>query len=259
MPRHNQFREQPEQLPIEVDEPSASVRFDPLQRRAFGSVPTLVGKNMDIPKFEQLDGHGWERTSADTMRQGLYNTSDKARYAVNGVALSPEFYEQIIRNQKAFKTSIGAKTLAANRLSNTDLTDERYGKSQTEPLVAKQIRHEMIIHGLKQQEYTLETLLEWQRQPGYWRTSENELRIMATSAWDQTFDGMLRTLRENYNLSGNELVDMQQALAYRLLRGPQDSRMQEWGEHLTVGKQYTQNVRMLFEQSERRIMRDLSA
>ncbi|HEY1085776.1 MAG TPA: hypothetical protein VGE34_03580 [Candidatus Saccharimonadales bacterium] len=255
--RHDNFPDQPETLPLDIETTSASARFDPNQRRAFGSVPTLVGRDLEIPKFEHLDGHAWELTDASVILQGLY--SDKARYAVNGLALSPELHGQIIRNQKAFKASIGAKTMAANRLTNPDLAGERFDKSQVHPLIAKQARHEAIIQGLEQQEAMLETLIGWQRQPGYSRTSESELRILATSAWSQTFDGILHTLRDNYGLSNDELVNMQHALAYRLFRGGQNDRTREWGEHLKIGSRYTRSVRLLFQQSERNIQRDLSA
>ena len=246
-----------DELPLEgiPDVESAHVRFDPKQHRAFGSVPKLLGEDLDIPDFERLDTRAWTLTDATTMRQGLYHPS--GTFVVNGVSLSPEYYEQIIRSQRAFLAKTGGATIAANRLANPELAVERFEKSQTKPLEAKHARHETIITGLQQQQKTLDTLLEWQRQPGYWRTSESELRILATSAWDQVLVGMLGVLKDNHGLDADEFLDMQHALGYRLFRDSQ--RISQWGEQLALGRDYTRSVRLLFQQSDAKILRQLES
>ncbi|MES2876660.1 MAG: hypothetical protein V4678_04285 [Patescibacteria group bacterium] len=249
----DKFPGQPgEELPIEIqDEQETVPRFDPDQHRAFGSAPALLGKDFDVPQFERLSPEAWQRTESTTLRAGLYRPSGK--YEVNGLALSPEYHEAIIRNQKAFVASTGAKTVAANRLSHPERQQEKFDKSQTEPLMSKHARHQVIIDDLRTQQDNLETLLGWQRTPGFWRTDEVDLRLRATQAWQQTFLGMLRTLKDNYELTTNQELDMQQAAAYRLFRGPQSERVKQWGDYLNLGNDYTKGVRLLFEQSDRKI------
>jgi hypothetical protein len=252
----DKFADQPEALPLDGDTVVESTpRFDPSQHRAFGSVPGLVGKGLDIPRFEQLDALAWERTDADVVKQGLYR--DSARFAVDGIVLSPELYEQVIRNQNAFLTSIGGKTIAATRLNNPERAKEKFEKSQITSLESKQARHETIITQLATDEERLATLQEWKRTPGYWKTSEAQMRLMATTAWDQTFVGMLRTLKDNYDLSNEQFINMEHALAYRLFRGPQNNRIEQWGSYLQLGRGYTHNLKTLFEQSDSRIKKAL--
>jgi hypothetical protein len=252
----DRFHDQPETLPLDGDaivEPTP--RFDPSQHRAFGSVPGLIGKDLDVPRFEQLSPWAWEHTDADIVAQGLYR--DTARFSVDGIVLSPELYEQVIRNQSAFLASIGGKTLVANRLSNPERAKEKFDKSQIASLESKQARHETIITQLAADEERLATLQEWKRTPGYWKTSEGQMRLMATTAWDQTFIGMLRTLKDNYDLSNEQFIDMQHALAYRLFKGPQTERIEQWGNYLQLGREYTHNCKTLFQQSDSRIKKAL--
>lgn len=256
--RRDKFPDQPETLPIgvETSAPDASPRFDPQQHRAFGSAPNLVGRNLEIPAFEHIPDQAWARTDAAVIRQGLYG--DSANYAVQGIALSPEYYEAIIRNQKSFLGSTASKTVAANRLAHPERQLEKLEKSQIAPLESKHVRHQAIIPDLQAQQDNLQTLLEWQRARGYWRTDEADLRVRATQAWQQTFVGMLSTLKDNYDLTANDELDMQQALAYRLFRGKQGERMKQWGDYLGVGAEYTRRVKILFEQSDRKIGRALA-
>lgn len=255
MPKIINFDSQPEKLPFEVEEVERPAHFDPKQHRAFGSLPRLIGGELTIPRFDQLDSRAWELTDAATMRQGLYG--ERGAYTVNNLAVSPEYYEQIIRNQEAFLSSIGAKALAANRMVHPERLKEKYDKSQVEPLRTKLERHKTIMNSLDTQQENVDTLLEWQRQPGYWRTNETELRVLGTSVWDQTLLAMLATLRDNYNLSVNDHINMQQALSYRLFRGSQSDRIKQWGQQLSLGHDYTRSLRLQFQQSRSKIEKQL--
>lgn len=249
----------PGQEPFSFDDPeldNVSPRFNPSQHRAFGSVPNLLGKELTIAPFEHIPEQAWMRTDSAVLRLGLF--SEKGAYQVNGLVLSPEYHEAIIRNQKSFLASTGSKTVSANRLNNSQRQQEKYDKSQTEPLVSKHARHRVIIEDLKSQQANLSQLLEWQRTPGYWRTDETDLRVRTTQAWQQTFVGMLSNVKDNYGLSVEEKLDMEQAMAYRLFRGKQADRVAEWGGFLRLGADYTRSVRLLFEQSDRKIGRALA-
>ena len=255
--RREKFPDQSEELPLGIDqeETATEPRFNPSQRRAFGSVPNLLGSSIDLTSPEQIPARAWELTEPVAMRAGLHH--ENAKYLVNGLALSPEYYETIVRNQKAFLGSTGAKTIRANRLAHPERQQEKYDKSQVEPLVSKHARHEPIIADLQAQQDNLSTLLQWQRARGYSRTDESDMRIRATQAWQQTFMGMLQTLKDNHELSEDDQHAMEQALASRLFRGEQSRRMAAWGSYLELGAEYTRGVKLLFMQSDQKIGRAL--
>jgi hypothetical protein len=239
-------------LPLEnLEIPLQPARFDPNQHRAFGSVPTLLGNEIEVPPFNRLDNLAWQLTAPSAIKSGLYGRS--GGNAVNGLVLSPEQYTAIIRNSDAFKASIQAKTQAANRQTNDVRAQEKELLSVSGALKSKARRHERVLRGLNSEAQNLDTLKQWQRTPGYWRTTEVEMRTRASAAWHDTFYRTLRTLKEHHDLSPEQLVDMSNALAFRLTRGSQTDRMRNWGEMLSGGAEYNRDVTLLFAHSARLI------
>lgn len=238
-----------EQLPLDVaDAPSVEPRFDPDQYRAFGSVPTMLGKRIDVPPFERLDGLAWQRTEPAVLTQGLFGVEGNT--AVNGLALGSEYYKAIIRNHDAFQASIRNTTQAANRQAGDVRAREKELRSVAGALHSKQDRHEKILSGLETQRDVLATLSDMQRTPGYHRhLTETDMRLLATTAWDQSFMGMLKVLKDQHDLSNNDFIEMSQALSYRLLRGPQKERIRNWGDMLTLGTRYNRGVSTMFAHS----------
>lgn len=231
--------------------PPAPVRFDPEQKRAFGSVPTLLGKEIDIPPLHRLNQWALEHTEPAMLRRGLYGR--EGNNAVNGLVLNTTQFEVIVRSHPAFESAIRNKTLAANTATNDLRTREKELKSVLGSWESKQARHAGILTGLGRERDNLTTLAEWQRVPGYWRTREADLRIMTTQAWEMSFANILQVLREQHELSPEQHVDMTHALAHKLVRGPQAERMKHWGGMLGLAIDYNRDVTLLFEHSARQI------
>ncbi len=238
-----------EQLPLEVEAaPATESRFDPDQYRAFGSVPTMLGKLVDVPPFERLDNLAWQRTEPAVLAQGLFGVEGNT--AVNGLALGADHYKAIIRNHDAFQASIRNTTQAANRQTSDVRAREKELRSVLGALHSKQERHEKILGNLETQRDVLATLSDMQRTPGYHRRlTEVEVRVLANTAWDQSFLGMLRVLKDQHDLSSNDFIEMSQAMSYRLLRGPQKERIHNWGDMLALGTRYNRAVGTMFTHS----------
>ena len=242
-------------LPLEGIEVSTVLpRFDPNQRRAFGSVPGLLGKNIDVPPFHRLDELALRRIEPTTLRRGLYGV--QGNNAVKGLALNTQQYEVIVRNHKSFSAAIRNKTLAAQATANDIRAREAELRSVAAALDNKAKRHETVLAGLSAERETLAKLADWQKTPGYWRTREVELRVLATSAWEGSFTNILKVVRDQHELSPEEYIDMANALAYRLTKGPQDERMKSWGGMLGLALDYNKSVGALFNTSAHQITSD---
>lgn len=228
-------------------------RFDPAQRRAFGSVPGLLGRELDIPSFEQLDGLALERVSPRGLRRGLLGA--EGRNAVDGVVLNAEEYTAIVRNVDSFQAAIQARTASASRANNPVRATEKVLLSGRESFEQKQHRQNAVLTGLRQEQATIDTLLEWQRVPGFSRTSQIDIVSLASQAYNGTFANMLRACKDQYELSPKEYADMQHALAYRLFRGPQNDRVANWGQVLEVAHSYTNAKASLFRTRQQKVQR----
>ncbi len=240
----NPGEQDPLQMPLEIDgmPEAAGQRFDPAQRRAFGSVPTLLGAKLEVPKFEHLDGRALQRVTPENLRSGLGLVSDNSkphhRYSVDGLVLGADEYTAIVRSPGAFANAVQAKTIAAGKASNDVRLQEKEIKSGYESFRQKWDRQNKVLSGLGTERATLRTLLEWQRVPGYSRSSEVDIVVLASQALNGTFRGMLKTLKDSHQLPADDLVDMDNALAYRLFRGPQKERVKNWGGMLLVADNY---------------------
>ena len=245
-----------EQLPLDVEEaPAAEPRFDPDQYRAFGSVPTMLGKRIDVPPFERLDNLAWRRTDPAGIERGLFGVEGNT--AVNGLALGSEYYKAIIRNHDAFQASIRNTTQAANRQTGDLRAREKQLRSVAGALRSKQERHEKILSHVATQQEGLAKLADMQKTPGYHRhLTEADVRLLATTAWDQNFMGMLSVLKDQHDLTNNQFIEMSQALSYRLLRGAQKERVANWGAMLGLGMRYNRNVATMFTHSLSTIERE---
>jgi hypothetical protein len=251
MPRREDFPgSDADRLPLEGLEAADQLipRFDPDQHRAFGSIPGLIGKEVEVPPFHRLDGKALERVRSTDIREGLYGVS--GNYAVNGLVLGAEEYTAIVRHAPSFQKAIQARITAANRPTNDIRTREKELRGVQAALRSKTERHQKVLSGLDGEHENLSTLKEWQHTPGFWRASETDIRVMASSAWE-SFHHMTHVLADHYDLSSNERVDVDQALAYRLLRGGQRERIGYWGEMLELGIDYNRSRHLLFEHSAR--------
>lgn len=246
-----------EQLPLEAEgmpEPTEDTAImHPSQRRAFGSVPGLLGKRLDIPPFERLDGEALERVEPVALRANLFD--QEGRNAVDGIVLSSEQYTAIVRSPESFQSSIQAKTAAASRAVNPVRAVEKELKSGRDAFRQKWHKQRDVIAGLDHERQVLRTLREWQQVPGFSRTSEIDIVALANEALHGTIANMLRAYKDQHELSPKEHHDMVNALYYRLFRGPQSERVENWGKTLEVADNYTTAVLYLFKGRQNRINR----
>lgn len=232
------------QLPLDGMPEPAALRFDTEQHRAFGSLPGLVGRNLEIPDFHRLNSVALERVAPSTIMRGLFDR--EGRYAVDGLVLSAEEYKGIVRNVPAFRTSISATILRANRMTNDIRTTEKELNGTHAALTSKRGVHDTVISSLVYESDNLKQLQEWQKVPGFWRTTELEMRLKGNQAWNYSFRHMLDVLKDQYELAPEEHIDMVHAMAHKLFRGPQRDRVAYWGEMLSTSQNYNNARKTLF-------------
>lgn len=245
--RREQFPGLPgEELPGMPEPERPAIDFD--QFRAFGSVPRMLGSQIDVPNGSSLDQRALTRVRPEIMERGLFGVSGGTAH--NGLVLGNEFHEAIVRSHDAFLSSVSAKTGKANRQTPDPRAQEKTYRSQLGSLSNKHERHEKVITTLEGRQEVLSTLLDMQRTPGYHkRVSDADVRMMATTVWTEVFGGMLTALKDQRDLSTHDMIRMQQAMAYRLLGGPQQERMENWGGMLRLGARYNGAVTTMFKYS----------
>lgn len=253
----NSGEHDPFQLPLEAEgmpeSPHDEARFDPAQRRAFGSVPGLLGRELTIPPFERLNAVALRRVEPDAIKSGLLGR--EGGYAVDTVVLNPEEYTTVVRSPRSFQRSVQAKTVAANRSANEIRAKEKEIRSGHHAFENKADRHVTYIESLVEERAMLEELLEWQRTPGFARTSQIDIVALANRAWNLTFRGMLDALKNHYDLTVEEHSNMTNAMAHKLFRGPQRDRIAYWGEMLAVARDYNRAKTILFTNRQHKIAR----
>lgn len=227
-------------------------RFDPEQLRAFGSIPGLLGRDLDIPLISRLDALALQRIQPGAIRSGLYGRD--GTNTVNNLVISAEEYGAIVRNPKSFQNAVQAKTTAANRLTGDVRSREKELRSVPGAFQSKLDKYEKVFAGLASERGTLNKLAEWQHTPGYRRTSEADIRSLAGSAWNGSFRHILEVLRDKYGLSAEEHVNNVNAMAYKLFRGPQRERIAYWGGMLDLALSYNRNRTILFRLSSQKIV-----
>lgn len=247
----------PMQLPLEAEgmpQPAEdAARFNPDQRRAFGSVPGLIGKDLDIPAFERLDSDAVQKVEPAAIKWGLLGR--EGGYAVDGIVLNPEEYTLVVRSPRSFQRAVQAKTVAANRSVNELRAKEKELRSGQHAFDGKSGKQAIYIDGLVKERAMLETLLERQRVPGFAHTSQVDIVALASQAWNLTFRGMLDTLKSQYDLNPEQHANLTNAMAYKLFRGPQRDKVAYWGEMLTVARDYNRAKTLLFVNRQHKIAR----
>jgi hypothetical protein len=246
-----------DQLPLEAEHmpvpPEDTARMHPSQRRAFGSVPGLLGRQLDIPPFERLDGTSLELVEPESLRANLFG--QQGRNAVDGIVLNAEQYTAIVRSPESFQSSIQAKTVAADRSVNPVRAVEKELKSGRDAFRQKWYKQRDVINGLEHEREVLHTLREWQKVPGFARTAEIDIVALANEALHGTINNMLQAYKDQHQQTPKEHHDMVNALYYRLFRGPQNDRIAYWGKTLEVADNYTTAVLFLFKGRQNKVNR----
>jgi hypothetical protein len=235
----------PEMEPPAPSPEESTARFNAEQRRAFGSVPKLLGVELN-PAIE-LTEEDERRVDVSSLHKGLYTTWREGRRVVNGLGLNKKEYTAIPRSISHLETHVSAVAGAAHEgLSNEIRTAE---VEQTSPIhVLERFQAEMpeVIKGLDAEKEQLARLRSYIRTPGFARTTQADLVVLANNVLQISFTNMLRVSAHNLDWSMKEKEAAAQAMQQRLFRGPQRSRVQYWGELSGLALQYTNHKRLLF-------------
>lgn len=224
--------------------PDPQPRFDPNRRRAFGSVPGLLGVELDysgiVPERDNLHlGEEYITTS-------LYGM--KGRCAVNGLALNETEYAGILIHEPTFRKRIAARSVNAHKDSSPVRRDE---VGLTAPLHAleKQVTVQaQFVTALTTEQAKIQTLLGYAKQPGHARTKEIDMRMLATEILVGSFANILDVVGTQRHWTEEERIGAQQVLSQQLFSGPQRSRIGNWQTMLGVTGQYTGRKKALFTQ-----------
>lgn len=245
----------PGQLPLEGEDFQnipLEQRFNPKDRKAFGSIPGLLSRGMSIPAFEQLDGAGLARVAPQSIEANLYGVQDGT--SVNGLLLNPKEYNVFVRSDTAFGRAIQSTTMAANKHTTQPERYRREARSAEAGFTNKIDKYDGVLKGLADEQQRLETLLRWQRAPGYARTDKLNIVVQANDAWSGTFANIVTTLADYHHLSKADAAKTNEALEYRLFRGAQSEKIAYWGDMLKLSLRYNKAKTTMFTQSQRRII-----
>lgn len=224
--------------------PDPQPRFDPNRRRAFGSVPGLLGVEIDY------SGMNPERDNPHIDRQylaaSLYGM--KGQYVVSGLALNEQEYAGILINAPTFSRRISARAATAHTASAPTRQTE---VSLTAPLHAleKQVDVQAsFVSALSTEHEKIQKLLKYARQPGHAHIKEIDMRMLATEVFVGSFSNLLRVVGTQREWTEEERVGAEQALSQQLFTGSQRSRIGNWQTMLGITEQYTARKKTLFTQ-----------
>lgn len=218
--------------------------FNPEQRRAFGSVPRLLGVNLELDL--QLSAADKSHVTFDYLRESLYS---KEGQSVDGLALNPAEYSTILINPPTFEKRIGAQAENAHKYSNPLRREEA---KLNAPLHAYRYpnglldSHRVIVAALTTETTALAELKSYIGARGYALTTEARIRELATYTWQNSFDNLLRVNANQRNWSPRELHGAVEAMAKYLFTGPQNERVGYWGGLTDLASTYAKQKRVLF-------------
>lgn len=226
-------------------------------RRAFGSVPGLLGREIQLPSIEHIDSVAFARVQPNVLQSQLFGASEGN--VVDGVLLNESEYTLLVRSDTAFDTAIRARTGNANQLAIPELREHRREKSTSRAFANKLAGYEGILAGYAQERERLQKLLKWQQVPGYAQTDEWTMKSEATAAWTLSFGNILGTLAEHHQLDPRDKLDLEVAMAYKLFKGSQRDKVGYWGQMLSLSRKYNLQKTNLFERSKHTIERRIGS
>ncbi len=240
----------PGALPLEgLEVPRAAL--EPERRRAFGSVPRLLGVNLELTL--QLTAADKAHATAENLQSALYGAEGQS---VNGLVLNPAEYSAILIHATSFEERLGARAERAHAHSNPI---RRAEAKIDAPLHAYRDRgglldkHIGVVAGLSTEVAKLAELAKYIRVPGYALTTEAKMRLLTTYAWEHSFDNLLRVAANQQHWTLRERHGATEAMAARLFSGPQTERVGYWGEITGLARTYASQKRALFTQRQHQV------
>lgn len=211
----------------------------PERSRAFGSIPNLLGRNVSI---ECADDMQLDKVSPVFLAGHLYGEGE---HAVSGIILNPNEYDTILRSPQSFARAVGAKTLAG-RGQRTANDEAAFLRSKDHALDSKQEQQGKVITGLDKEIAALRRLIKFIKVPGYAHTTEAELRVLATSAWEISFNNIVDVVARHAQWTQSEKDKGLNAMAMQLTQGAQRERVGYWHDMTKLAGNYAMHRRALF-------------
>lgn len=233
-------------LPLDGVVPRAS--FEPERRRAFGSVPRLLGVNLELNL--ELTASDRQHAAGGYLRDSLFSSQGQQ---VNGLALNPAEYATVLINAPTFEERIGARAERAHKYSNPIRREEAklnapwHAYQDHNGLLEK---HQAVVTGLAGEVSALEELMRYIRARGYALTNEGRIRQLATYAWQHSFDNILEVASNQRGWTRREHHGAVEAVATNLVTGPQNQRIGYWGGITGLAHEYAKKKRALFTQRQ---------
>ena len=211
----------------------------PERRRAFGSIPNLLGRGVNI---EYMNDMGLDRVSPASLAGYLYGEGE---HAVSGIVLNPREYDAILRSPQSLIRAVGAKTLA-RRGQSTESDEAAFLRSKDHALTSKQEKQSKAIIGLDKEITDLSQLMKLIKAPGYAHATEAELRGLATSAWEVSFNNIVNVVARQAKWTQEQKHKGLNAMATQLTRGAQRERVGYWHDLTKLAGNYAVHRRALF-------------
>lgn len=245
--------EQPQQ-PAVVEQ---AQRSDPEKRRAFGSVPRLLGsKALELAvEYHEISPELIMEVGANNLRTSL--TSPRGKFMVAGLALNETEFKHIIRSKEleTVEAPVMARTVAANRGTvNPIRLEEKELKSRKGLLGTKGKAHTAVLNSLEKENVNLSELFRLIKSPGFALVKEADLRILATSAWEHSFLNLINVAKNQFGWDNDKAEQAKKAMTSRLLSGPQRERVRYWEELTGLARDYSRMKHALFSQRKNKIV-----
>lgn len=225
--------------------------FEPERRRAFGSVPRLLGVNLELRL--QITAADKAHATVENLQSTLYARDGQS---VEGLVLNPAEYAAILIHAATFEARLGARA----ETHHADSNPIRRAEAKIDaPLHAYRDRgglldkHIGLVATLAAETEKLAELAQYIRLPGYAQTTEAKLRLLATYAWEHSFDNLLRVAANQQDWTLRERHGATEAMAARLVSGPQTERVGYWGEVTGLARTYASQKRVLFTQRQHQV------
>lgn len=231
------------ELPIPALPPINPHLVGPDRRRAFGSLPRLIGVSLEAAA--ELTNEDMLRVSPDSIKSSLYSEGD---YVFNGLALNSDEFKVIMLSPKSLRTRVGARADSAHASSNpirrqeVKMTAPKHVLEQVLPL------QEALAAKASKEVAELEAFSKFMRSPGYAHYKEADLRTQATSVLTGSFANLLRVAGEQQAWTPEQVKRARPALETRLFTGPQRQRIGQWWQYTDIATRYGQARLAMFTQ-----------
>ena len=246
----------------------AQAPYDPERKRAFGSIPRILGVTVETVG-EEIDPRGDRLISPWYVNTTLYGA--RGGYSVSGLAVNEAEYELLVRWPKAFSEAIEAKTEGANQEGVNHIRyEEKRIKSVLEAYRSKLPLHEAALAGLVQDTDNLREAQKVAAAPGYSlvkpkqhedakpeRYTELDLQIMFTRIWEGDLPNLLKVVSQQHRWNEEEKALAETALKSQLFAGPQQERVRFWKEKMQMAYMYGMRRRALFAQRTHKVQTEI--